>query len=196
MKNIFKTLLLGFVLIGISSCQESDLQIDTLYDEVDLSGAVLRILDYPSDLVDNQGEIRPASVDFLTEVQQGDGSFTPEFVEVRVYVSVFYDQDTTEPLLDEQGNVLAETLVQTLPSSAFDELSETNQLPMALISYTTASLHETFASGVFGSVNFIVTRFELEMNDGRVWTDTNAGTALSGPYFEAPFTHKTIYLNN
>ncbi|MGV6829391.1 MAG: hypothetical protein ACWA45_08335 [Flavobacteriales bacterium] len=196
MKHIFKTILLLFVFASVISCQESDLQIDTLYNEVDTSGAVLRILEYPSDIVDNQGEIRPNSIDFITEVQQGDGSFTPEFVEVRVYVSVFYDQDLAEPLLDSEGNELGEVLLQTIPASSFDELSDINNLPMTSISYTTQSIHDAYTTGEFGGVNFVVTRFELEMNDGRIWTDTNAGTALSGPFFEAPFIYRTIYLNN
>ena len=52
MKNIFKSILVAIVVLGsFTSCEESDLSIDTLYNEVDTTGAALRMLSYPEDLM-------------------------------------------------------------------------------------------------------------------------------------------------
>ncbi len=47
MKNIYKSILVAIVMIGgFSSCSDSDLAIDTLYDDVNTSGSVLRVVNY------------------------------------------------------------------------------------------------------------------------------------------------------
>jgi len=186
------------VTFGITSCEDSDLQIDQLYENVDTSGAILRILEYPADLVNLTGGPVLNTIDFLFEVQEYDGSFTPDFKEVRVYMSAFDDQDLVFPSVDVDGNVIGEFLFKTIPSSEFDELSTVNGLPQSNYNTTTRSLlDETFATAVFGKANpIIVNRFELEMSDGRVWTDSNAGATLSGPYFESPFLVRTIFKVN
>ena len=199
MKNIFKSLLIILVAFGITSCEDSDLQIDQLYDNVDTSGAVLRILDYPADLVNlTGGEVVPNTIDFLFEVQEGDGSYTPDFKEVRVYLSAYDDQDLVHPTIDVDGNEIGEFLYKTIDASEFAELSAVNGLPEANYNTETRSLlDDTFSTAVFGAANpIIVNRFELEMTDGRVWTDSNAGATLSGPYFESPFLTRTIFKVN
>ena len=141
MKNIFKTLLIILVAFGITSCEDSDLQIDQLYDNVDTSGSILRILDYPADLVNlTGGEIVPNTIDFLFEVQEGDGSFAPDFKEVRVYLSAYDDQDLINPTVDVDGNEIGEFLYQTIDASEFSELSAINGLPEANYNTTTRSL--------------------------------------------------------
>ena len=77
MKNIFKSIFVAIIVVGgFTSCTESDLAIDNLYDNVDTSGSALRILAYPADIVGLPGGSFPAdSIYFRTEVQQGDGSF-------------------------------------------------------------------------------------------------------------------------
>ncbi len=199
MKNIFKTLLIILVAFGITSCEDSDLQIDQLYDNVDTSGSVLRIIDYPADLVNlTGGEIVPNTIDFLFEVQQGDGSMTPDFKEVRIYLTPYDDQDLVFLTVDVDGNEIGESLYKTIPASEFAELSVINGLPQS--NYNTETrflLDDYWATAVFGKANpIVVNRFELEMNDGRVWTDSNAGATLSGPYFESPFLTRTIFKVN
>lgn len=199
MKHIFKTFLIVLVVFGITSCEDSDLQIDALYDNVDTTGSVLRILDYPGDLVNiSGGAILSNSIDFLFEVQEGDGSFMPNFIEVRAYLSAYDDQDLTIPTVDIDGNEIGEFLYRTFSASDFDELSEINGLPQTYYNTTTRFLlDELFPTAVFGKANsLIVNRFELEMTDGRIWTDSNAGTTLSGPYFESPFFVRTIFKIN
>jgi len=195
MKNIFKTLFIVLVVFGITSCEDSDLEIDNLYDNVDTSGAVLRTLQFPADLVNLSGGAVPNFVEFIFEVQEGDGSFTPDFKEVRYYMSLYKDQDLVFPVLDADGNEIGEKLIQTISAAEFDELSATNGLPMTTINIPTQDIVDTlFPEGVVTPPTFIISRFELEMNDGRVWTDENAGATLSGPYFESPFFYKTIFL--
>ena len=198
MKNIFKTFLIGLVLlVGFTSCEESDLAIDNLYNNVDTSGAILRILEYPADLVNVSGGSVPNSIDFLVEVQEGDGSSYPDFKEVRVYLSSFDDQDLINPTTDADGNEVGEVFFRTISAAEFEELSEINGLPEYQIITPTSLLgDEIFPTAVFTVPSFIVTRFELEMNDGRIFNDESAGTSLSGPYFESPFIHKTIFINN
>jgi hypothetical protein len=196
MKNIFKSILVAIIIIGgFSSCTDSDLAIDTLYSEVDTTGAALRILDYPEDIINVTGGNFDNCLCFLVEVQEGDGSFTPNFSEVRVYISTFDDQDTEIPTTDGDGNEFGNILYQTIPNASFAELSPVNGLPMYQISIPTVDMVAAFPGADFNTPSFIVTSFELEMTDGRVWSVTNAGSTLSGPYFESPFTYKTIFLN-
>jgi hypothetical protein len=198
MKNIFKSILVTIIIIGgFSSCSDSDLAIDTLYDEVNTTGSVLRILEKPLDLLNNNGG-ENSCLCFLVEVQQGDGSFTPDFKEVRVKIELFDNQDATP-----ESSYTPNILYSTIPSASFDVLSEVNKLPSYYIEITIEDMIAAFpGTEIPSGATFIVTNFELEMNeldeDGNniVWNVSNAGATLSGPYFESPFLWKTIYINN
>jgi hypothetical protein len=192
MKNIFKSILVAIVMIGgFSSCSDSDLAIDKLYEEADTSGSALRILDYPEDIIGLPGGNFNSCLCFIVEVQQGDGSFTPEFKEVRVRLQVFADQDA-ENAISEQ------VLYRTIPSEDFVELSLANGLPYIEIAMESQAIFDSFTEQgtEFTIPAFIKTNFELEMSDGRVWDASNAGATLSGPYFESPFAYKTIAIFN
>jgi len=196
MKNIFKYILIAIVFVSFSSCEDSDLVIDNLYDNVDVNGAVLRMLSKPDDIVNISGGNFDNAVRFTLEVQEGDGSFTPNFKEVRVFVATYDDQDFEFPTLDEDGNEFGENLFEVIPNSAFDTLSEINGLPMLEYSMPTVNIVESQAGAIYNMPTFIYVRFELEMNNGQVWTVSNAGTTLGGPYFLSPFEDTTIFLNN
>jgi len=198
MKNIFKSFIVALIVIGgFSSCEDSDLAIDNLYDNVDTSGAVLRILSFPSDIVNVSGNAPFTNIiDYVFEVQEGDGSFTPEFKEVRVYLTGYNDQDFEFPLVDENGNEFGEQLIKVITSAEFDVLSDVNGLPMNNMQLPVAEILEFLPGATFSGPSFFSIRFELEMSDGRIWTDYNAGTTLAGPFFESPFIYTTIFLNN
>lgn len=192
MKNIFKSILVAIMVIGgFTSCTESDLAIDNLYDNVDTSGSALRILSYPEDIIGLPGGNFDNCLCFTVEVQQGDGSFYPEFKEVRVRLQVFSDQDTELPISEQ-------VLYRTIPASEFVELSPANGLPYLEIAMESQDVYDLFTnSGTqFTIPAFIQTNFELEMSDGRIWDVSNAGATLSGPYFESPFAYKTIAIFN
>ncbi|MBT3587401.1 MAG: hypothetical protein HN507_02000 [Flavobacteriaceae bacterium] len=196
MKNIYKSILVAIVIIGgFSSCSESNLSIDTLYDEVNTSGSILRILTPPADIIGLPGTPFPTVLDFLVEVQQGDGSFPPEFKEVRVKIQLFADQDANVPIEN-----APQILYQTILSSEFEELlGSVNGLPMYQIDIPTEDIIASYPGVQFPGLTFLITNFELEMTEldaeGNpiVWDVTNAGATLSGPYMSSPFSWKTIF---
>jgi len=198
MKNIFKSLIVALVVIGsFTSCEDSNLPIDNLYDNVDQTGSVLRILRYPSDIVNISGNAPFTNVmDYLFEVQEGDGSSTPDFKEVRVYLTAYDDQDFEFPLVDENGNEFGEQLIRLISNAEFDTLSDNNGLPQYNLLLPTQEVLDALPGASYSGPTFFSVRFELEMNDGRIWTDYNAGTTLAGPYFESPYIYTTIFLNN
>ena len=80
------------------SCSDSDLPIDQLYDDVDTTASFIRTLDPPSSGPHNvSGGSFPNIIEALIEIQEGNGSVQPDFVEVRVYMSPFNDQDQEFP---------------------------------------------------------------------------------------------------
>ena len=196
MKNIYKSILVAIVMIGgFSSCSDSNLAIDTLYDDVNTSGSILRIITPPADIIGLPDQTTfPTVLDFLVEVQQGDGSFTPDFVEVRMKIQLFADQDASVPIEN-----APQILYQTILSSDFNETSPVNGLPMYQIEIPTEDIIASYPGVQFPGLAFLVTNFELEMTeldaDGNniVWDVTNAGATLSGPYMSSPFSWKTIF---
>ena len=196
MKYIYKSILVAIVMIGgFSSCSDSNLAIDTLYDDVNTSGSILRLLTTPEDIIGLPGQTTFVKfLDFDIEVQQGDGSFPPEFVEVRMKIQIFKDQDASVPV-----DGAPQITIKTILSSDFTETSEVNKLPMYQISIPTEAIIASYPEVQFPGVGFLVTNFELVMTeldaDGNniVWDSTNAGTTLSGPYMSSPFLWKTIF---
>ncbi|NND62036.1 MAG: hypothetical protein HKN48_02460 [Flavobacteriaceae bacterium] len=194
MKNIYKFLMIALVFTAGVSCTDSELIIDEVLDSVDTeSGAIVRTLQDPPDLVtltnpDNN------NFDLILEVQQGNGSFVPQFKEIRFYVRMYADQDLTEPILDPNGNAIAETLLTTLPESAFS--IESNGLPRATINITSQSFVDAYpADAVYASgANFVALRLELEMSDGTVFTDSDVGATIAGQFFNSPFLYRVIFI--
>jgi hypothetical protein len=195
MKNIFKLFLVGLVIAGTAaSCSDSELPIDELYDGVDVTGAFCRTLESPLQLV-NVSDPEKNFIAATIEVQEGQGDVST-FTEVRIYVSTFNDQNQLEPTLDTNGNPLGETLLSTLPASDF-ELSEQNRLPSNAFSIPTQQVLDLNPTAVFSLPTFIFVRLELELADGRIFTNTNVGPSVqAGNYFVAPMAYNIIFLNN
>ena len=198
MKNIYKTFLIALVLIaGFTSCEESDLAIDNLYDNVDTSGAILRFLEAPDLVVNLSGEDPYVNtIDFLLEVQEGDGSFLPDFKEVRISYETYANSALDEPVLDFDGNIIGEIYYTTIPAVDFDRLSEINGLPETDYSIQTQVILDIFPTADFPDTIYVKTIFELEMTDGRIFNIQNAGTSLSGPFFSSPFFRITVFRQN
>lgn len=195
MKNIFKLFLVGLVFAGTTiSCTDSELPIDELYDGVDLNGAFIRTLENPLQLV-NVSDPEKNFIAATIEVQEGQGT-TNTFTEVRIYISTFNDQDQLEPTLDADGNPIGETLLSTLPAADFI-LSEQNRLPSNAFSIPTQTVIDLNPTAAFTLPTFIFVRLELELADGRIFTNTNVGpTVATGNYFTAPMAYNIIFLNN
>ena len=195
MKNIFKQFLVGLVLAGSTiSCTDSELAIDSLYENVDLTGAFIRTVEKPLDLV-NVTDPDKNFIAATIEVQEGQGNVST-FTEVRIFVSTFNDQDQLEPTLDASGSPLSEILLSTLPASDFTP-SEVNRLPSNAFNIPTQTVLDLYPTAVFTLPTFIFVRLELELADGRIFTNTNVGpTVATGNYFNAPFSYNIIFLNN
>lgn len=186
--------MLAVIAIGAASCEDSDLIIDEIYDTVDTeSGAIVRTVEAPVDLVTLSGDNN--SIDFVWEVQQGNGSVQPDFKELRVLVRLWQDQDLIDPLVDANGNPIPEAIYATLPASAW-EIGQ-NGLPRIAFSIPTAELVAWMPEGTEYTVpSFVNTRLELEMNDGTVWDDSKVGATIAGIYFSSPLSYRTIFINN
>jgi hypothetical protein len=189
MKNIYKLFLALALVLGVSSCQESDLYVDELLDTVGTYGVVLRTLQAPADLVNNTSI---TSIDIEIEVQEGNGSTQPDFKEVRVYLSLYEDQDSITEI---EGTT--ETQIMTIPAADF-YTSEVNELPAYMIMIPTALVLETFPEDTeYTTPTFIVTRLECEMNDGTVYSTEDVGESIAtGDFYQSPYRYNTIYIND
>ena len=195
MKNIYKLFIVTLLVGTAISCSESDLIIDEVLDNVDSeSGAVVRTVEAPADLVTLTGENN--LITFTIEVQQGNGSFQPDFKEVRALVSLYQDQDLIEPTVDADGNALGELLFETFDASQFSIGS--NGLPRISAEIPTQNIVDVFPENTDYTVpTFISLRLELEMTDGRVFTNVNLGASVTGgTYWAASFLYRIIFLPN
>ena len=191
MKNIYKIFLVGLIAAGSTiSCTDSELAIDSLYEGVDKSGAFIRTIESPFQLV-NLTDPTKNFIAATIEVQEGQGDVST-FTEVRVFISSYNDQDQLEATLDTSGNPLTEVLLSTLPASDFTP-SAGNRLPSNAFSIPTQTLVDLYPDAVFTIPTFVVIRLELELADGRVFTDVNVGPTVStGNYFTAPSFYNII----
>ena len=193
-----KTLAKIFILvaaISFTACSDSEATINQVLDTVDTeSGAVLRTLvDFP-DLVTITNEANNV-INSTIEVQQGNGSFVPDFKEVNLYVQVYNDQDLIDPLLTDDGNEIGELFLQTFDASQFSISS--NGLPRTDISIVVQDVADLYAaqSATHGVPSFMALRFEIVMNNGTVISNNNVGVTISGGiYFNSPFLFKVIFL--
>jgi len=194
MKSIYKFLMLAVIVTGAVSCEDSDLIIDEVYDTVDTeTGAIVRTVEAPLDLVTGTGDNN--SIDFVWEIQQGNGSIQPDFKELRVLVRTWQDQDLIDPLVDGNGNPIPEAVYAVIPASAF-EIGE-NGLPRIAFSIPTADLVAWMPEdAVYTVPSFVNTRLELEMNDGTVFDDSKVGATIAGIYFSSPYSYRTIFIND
>ncbi len=194
MKNIYKIFLVLLITIGTTiSCQDGEGAIYTLQDGVDKSGVILRTLVGPADLVTLTGENN--ILEFTLEVQIGDGS-TSEFKELRFYLAMYQDQDLLLTLLDEDGYEIPEDLLRTFDSSGFG-VSENNELPEISLSLLTPDIVAAYPGADYTIPTFLAPRFELELNDGRVFTNTDVtATVATGAFFSSPYIYVIIFIPN
>jgi hypothetical protein len=198
MKNIFKIIIIAITVISYSSCSEGDLLIDEVSDGVDTtSGAVLRFLEVP-DVVINLSGNPPLTnnLNFLLEVQEGDGSFQPDFTEVRVSIEVFANSALDVPILDFDGNVVEILSYVNIDSSLFDTLSDNNGLPQYSLETSSQELLDLFPTADFPNTIYVSTTFRLVMADGTIFDDVNSAGTVGGAFFNSPFFRKTALRRN
>ncbi|MEZ4858240.1 MAG: hypothetical protein R2781_05460 [Flavobacteriaceae bacterium] len=179
------------LLVGTSiSCSESEAIIDQVLDNVDTeTGGIIRTIQNPPTNIQVNNPDNDL-IEFIIEVQQGNGSAYPDFKEVRLYLSLFIDGALSMPILDANGAPTEELLISSYQPDGFTIGS--NGLPRTTISYTGLELLAFFPEGI--QLNTPITwasfRLELEMNNGNVYSVESAGGAISGPYFNAPFSYR------
>ena len=195
MKKIIKNLIFVIVVISTTiSCTESDNAVDQLLNDVDISGAIIRSLTRPLDfmIVANPDMNK---VDFVIEVQEGNGDIYPDFKEVRVYSRFYEDQNLVTPIANTEGVAFDELLIQTISADTF--VIGDNGLPTATVFYNSEDVAVLNIDAVYVSPSFIETRLELEMNDGTIYSKENVSSAIgTGVYFEAPFSYVSPIIVN
>lgn len=179
------------------SCEDGEGAIYTLQNEVDTSGAVLRFIKEPSGIVSLISDTPfPNALDYTMEVQEGDGSFYPNFKEVRIFIAAYEDNSLATLVTDENGNDITEISLETVSAAQFVELSENHGLPMYSIYMPTQEVLDLYPEDTLPNNTFLKLRFELELEDGRVFTDTNAAGTLGGDFFISPFAFKIKFRTN
>lgn len=181
------------LLFSFASCTDSEALIDNVLDTVDTeSGGVIRTVVGLPDLVTLTN---PAAntINTTIEVQQGNGSFVPDFKEVRTYIRLYLDQDLIEPVTTDDGAEVPEQLLESYDASTF-VISE-NGLPRRDLSIATQGIADLYPNSTLAPPRFIALRFELEMTDGTIFTNTDVGPNVSGGlYFNSPFLYRIIFL--
>lgn len=181
------------LLFSFASCSDSEALIDNVLDTVntETGGIVRTVVSFP-DLV---SLTNPANntINSTIEVQQGNGTFVPDFKEVRAYVRLYLDQDLNEAVTTDDGVEIPEQLLDTYEASTFEVSS--NGLPRRDISIATQGIVDLYPNSTLAPPRFIALRLELEMNDGTIYTNTDVGPNVSGGlYFNAPYLYRVIFL--
>lgn len=174
MKKIFSKLtLIG--LIGLMfSCSENENIVDFLFDET-TRGVVLRTLDSSLELPEGTQD------EFFT-VLELQGTPISNVDRLEVYV------DFTDNTPENGTTNLNEELFQTINASEF---TTDERLPRTEVRFNLADLEQFFGitqNDYKGGDRFIV-RYELHLNDGRIFTNTNTSATISGPFYRSPFRY-------
>lgn len=175
---------IGTVLL-LTACADAD----QVFDEIrsnETRGAVLRTVNFDTN------EIPVGSSDYVFEVEvevqdQENGTLVQA---IEVFLS-FNDNTVEAGDSDLSG---AEVMVATLDASTFS-VGEFG-LPRTSYSITLPEMLSIFglsSSDIFvtGGDTFDV-RFELVLNDGRRYTNTDNSGTLTGAFFNSPFLYSTI----
>ena len=197
MKNLIKLFLVGMLLIASTiSCSDGETAIDTLYNEVDTTtGVILRFTTPPDPILTLSGNPPFSNIyEAVTEVQQGNGDVQADFKEVRMYMTIYSDNDTSIPVLNADGTDFVEDLFQTFSSSDYETVSS-NGLPSNSFSLPTQNILDRYPDIVLPSNSniYLGVRYELEMNSGVIYDNTSTGASLDGGFFESPFFYKVRF---
>lgn len=174
MKKIFLKLTI-FSFIGLLfSCSTEDRLIDEIFENT-TRGVVLRT-------VESSLELPEGTDDEFYTVLELQGAELSEVDRLEVHVDF---QDNTE---DNGETTLEEGLFKTIPASEF---TTNERLPRTEVRFNLNDLESFFGieeANYAGGDRFIVT-LELHMQDGRVFTDTNTSSIISGPFYSSPFRY-------
>lgn len=187
MKNIFKTyLLLSLVGFVIYSCTESDNTIDGVLDDV-TNGAVLRtISESGNDITVGVGSV------YTLEVEEQDVQEGALLESVDVFVrfndnTVLSANSVGGAGSDQSFPATGDVLLRNIPASEF--APGPFGLPRTTITITEADLATVLPTNQFDSLDTVSVRLGLNLTDGRVFSDYNAGGIITGGFFSSPFLY-------
>jgi hypothetical protein len=183
MKNIFKICLIISLVFAFNSCSsDSDKVVDDVFDGV-TNGAVLRTIN----IFSNELPVGVDSAAFSIEVEEQDNQDGALLESVDVFATY---TDNSPDDGDSTGGNFSEYSLGSISASEFS--SETPfGLPRTTI---TRTLNELLAganltsSQIFGGDTFTV-RLSLNLTDGRVFSVNNAGSIITGGFFNSPFQY-------
>lgn len=196
MKNIKYILLsLSIISFTFTSCEDSDNLIDEVYETVGTDGFILRTINEPLGLIEIV-DPEANSLDMTVEVQQGNGSETPDLKEVRMYFQFFLNAQLTEPVLTTGGAETQRVLFQTFTLS--ESYIGDNALPRFDISVLAEAIRGTLPEDAELPTNsFLQLSFEVESNEGIIYdASTVSGALAGGSYSSTPFQYRIRFRNN
>lgn len=171
---------IGFVLAAVLiSCSEDDKLTVEIQDTAE-RGAVLRTVS----LTGGSWNVTDDSETISIELEEQDIEDGDLLREVRVFADLV--DNTSESTVDP-----AETQVATIPAAEFS--SGPNGLPRTTYSISLAEVGAALgiSLGDYNCGDAINLRLELELTDGRTFTDTDlTGTVQGGSFFASPFNYR------
>jgi len=180
MKKIINILFLFTLVFFMNSCSDKDKTVDQILDVE--SGAVLRTVE----VINATLNASEPSSEFAVLVEEQDNQDGALFKEVNLLVSI---QDLTP----DNGTTVAEKdFVKTIPASDFS--TGPLNLPRGTISATFA---EAVAAMGLSTTDYqpgdlFVFDLELVLTDGRKFDNTNAGSSITGGFFNSPFQYNSL----
>ena len=180
MKNIINKLTLLGLVVFLVSCSDTERPIDTLNDGT-TRGAVLKTV---RDLTSTDIRIGVENEQITIVVDVIDRQYGDLTEKIDVYMR-FQDNNNE----GEANTSIEERFVTSLLASSFNTEGE---YPRATYSTTPEAIQNLFGlteDDYTGGDRFVI-RLELILNDGRVFTDTNANSViLGGPFYDSPFSY-------
>lgn len=181
MKNIKNLVILLISGMAILSCSSDDKIIDFIFDNTE-RGAILRTLNSTNTF----NFYDPNDVRFTFDVSieiQSDKSAVPS--ELRLFLS--FKDNTDDGVDNSKSEVLLNSFdAASLPTS--DNGFPQYTLPTQTL--TDALNIVGLSSGDYFGLDDFIYRFELETEDGRIFSDAVGGTVSGGSFFTSPFSYQ------
>ena len=181
MKKIIQSFLGIFTLLIFVQCSEPENPIYTVLDNF-TNGAIIRTVEIKSAEFNSFDD----STFFEVMIEEQDEENGALLQEVRVYIN--FDDNTSSNGTTSK----AELLYQTIPASGFTVGDFGLPRASFKISLAEAVNALSLSSSEFTGGDAIDIRFELQLTDGRVFTNSDSTGSLQGSFFSSPYTHKSV----
>lgn len=181
MKKSINTLFGILALLLLVQCSEPENPIYTVLDTF-TNGAIIRTVEIKSAEFNSFDD----STFFEVMIEEQDEENGGLLQEVRVYIN--FDDNTSANGTTAKG----EKLYQTIPASGFTNGEFGLPRTSFKISLAEAVGALSLASNEFTGGDAIDIRFELQLTDGRIFTNTDSTGSLQGSFFSAPYIYKSV----